>query len=91
MTWRSDPQAEWEETRVKARGPLTAIGAREIEADHGRSAEVRLAQWRPPRSLGAAVIPRDSIYTYGRGLTFPLGTLQALRKMADGVETDHPT
>lgn len=36
MTWRSDPQAEWEETRVKARGPLTAIGAREIEADHGR-------------------------------------------------------
>jgi para-aminobenzoate synthetase component 1 len=29
MTWRSDPAAEWEETRVKARGPLDAIGASE--------------------------------------------------------------
>jgi anthranilate/para-aminobenzoate synthase component I len=29
ITWRSDPAAEWEETRVKARGPLSAIGAAE--------------------------------------------------------------
>ncbi|HSW43620.1 MAG TPA: anthranilate synthase component I family protein [Patescibacteria group bacterium] len=27
ITWRSDPTAEWEETRTKARGPLGAIGA----------------------------------------------------------------
>lgn len=27
ITWRSDPAAEWEETRTKARGPLSAIGA----------------------------------------------------------------
>jgi para-aminobenzoate synthetase component 1 len=27
ITWRSDPVAEWEETRTKARGPLRAIGA----------------------------------------------------------------
>jgi len=29
ITWRSDPSAEWDETVAKARGPLTAIGARE--------------------------------------------------------------
>jgi len=27
ITWRSEPDAEWEETRAKARGPLRAIGA----------------------------------------------------------------
>jgi para-aminobenzoate synthetase component 1 len=27
ITWQSDPAAEWEETRAKARGPLQAIGA----------------------------------------------------------------
>jgi para-aminobenzoate synthetase component 1 len=32
ITWRSDPRAEWEETRAKARGPLAAIGAVEAEA-----------------------------------------------------------
>jgi len=30
ITWRSDPAAEWDETVAKARGPLTAIGGREI-------------------------------------------------------------
>jgi para-aminobenzoate synthetase component I len=30
ITWRSDPAAEWDETVAKARGPLSAIGAREI-------------------------------------------------------------
>lgn len=30
ITWRSDPGAEWDETVAKARGPLSAIGAREI-------------------------------------------------------------
>ena len=30
ITWRSDPAAEWDETVAKARGPLTAIGAREV-------------------------------------------------------------
>jgi para-aminobenzoate synthetase component 1 len=29
MTWRSDPAAEWDETKAKASGPLGAIGARE--------------------------------------------------------------
>jgi para-aminobenzoate synthetase component 1 len=29
ITWGSDPDAEWEETVAKARGPLAAIGARE--------------------------------------------------------------
>jgi len=29
ITWRSDPAAEWDETVAKARGPLSAIGARE--------------------------------------------------------------
>ncbi|HKB27539.1 MAG TPA: aminodeoxychorismate synthase component I [Candidatus Limnocylindrales bacterium] len=30
ITWRSDPEAEWQETIDKARGPLTAIGAVEL-------------------------------------------------------------
>jgi para-aminobenzoate synthetase component 1 len=30
ITWRSDPDAEWEETEAKARGPLAALGAREM-------------------------------------------------------------
>ncbi|MFP5342300.1 MAG: anthranilate synthase component I family protein [Candidatus Limnocylindria bacterium] len=30
ITFRSDPAAEWEETRVKARGPLASIGGEEI-------------------------------------------------------------
>jgi len=32
ITWRSDPEGEWEETVAKARGPLGAIGAREVES-----------------------------------------------------------
>jgi para-aminobenzoate synthetase component 1 len=31
ITWRSDPQEEWDETVVKARGPLSSIGAAEVE------------------------------------------------------------
>ena len=31
ITWRSDPQQEWDETVVKARGPLSSIGAVEVE------------------------------------------------------------
>jgi para-aminobenzoate synthetase component 1 len=31
ITWRSDPAAEWDETEAKARGPLRAIGGREID------------------------------------------------------------
>jgi para-aminobenzoate synthetase component 1 len=30
ITWRSDPAAEWEETRTKARGPLRAIGGQVV-------------------------------------------------------------
>ncbi len=33
ITWRSDAGAEWDETVAKARGPLGALGAREV--DHG--------------------------------------------------------
>jgi len=32
ITWRSDPAAEWQETVDKARGPLGALGAREVPA-----------------------------------------------------------
>jgi para-aminobenzoate synthetase component I len=32
ITWRSDPAAEWDETVAKSRGPLAAIGGREIDA-----------------------------------------------------------
>jgi para-aminobenzoate synthetase component 1 len=31
ITWRSDPAAEWDETVAKARGPLRAIGAYEVD------------------------------------------------------------
>jgi para-aminobenzoate synthetase component 1 len=31
ITWRSDPQAEWEETVAKARRPLNAIGAAGVD------------------------------------------------------------
>jgi anthranilate/para-aminobenzoate synthase component I len=31
ITWRSDPHEEWDETVVKARGPLSSIGAVEVE------------------------------------------------------------
>ena len=30
ITWKSDPAAEWDETVIKARGPLEAIGASEV-------------------------------------------------------------
>jgi len=30
ITWRSDPEAEWDETVAKARGPLSSIGAAEV-------------------------------------------------------------
>ena len=30
ITWRSDPAEEWDETVAKARGPLSALGAREV-------------------------------------------------------------
>jgi para-aminobenzoate synthetase component I len=32
ITWRSDPEAEWQETVDKAAGPLGALGAREVLA-----------------------------------------------------------
>jgi para-aminobenzoate synthetase component 1 len=32
ITWRSDAAAEWDETVAKARGPLEALGGREIDA-----------------------------------------------------------
>jgi para-aminobenzoate synthetase component 1 len=32
ITWRSDPAEEWDETVAKARGPLSAIGGREVPA-----------------------------------------------------------
>jgi para-aminobenzoate synthetase component 1 len=31
ITWRSDPEDEWDETVAKARGPLSSIGAVEVE------------------------------------------------------------
>ena len=37
ITWRSDPQEEWDETIAKARGPLSSIGAVEVRREHGRS------------------------------------------------------
>ncbi len=36
ITWKSDPAAEWDETVTKARGPLGAIGAVEVDADSSR-------------------------------------------------------
>jgi para-aminobenzoate synthetase component 1 len=30
ITWRSDPEEEWDETIAKARGPLSSIGAVEV-------------------------------------------------------------
>ena len=33
ITYRSDPAAEWDETVAKARGPLSAIGAREVGSE----------------------------------------------------------
>jgi len=30
ITWRSDPEAEWDETVAKARGPLSSLGAVEV-------------------------------------------------------------
>ncbi len=32
ITWRSEPAEEWDETVAKARGPLSAIGGREVDA-----------------------------------------------------------
>jgi para-aminobenzoate synthetase component 1 len=32
ITWRSDPAEEWDETVAKARGPLSAIGGREVSS-----------------------------------------------------------
>ena len=33
ITWQSDPAAEWDETVAKARGPLGAIGGREVGSE----------------------------------------------------------
>jgi len=33
ITWQSDPAAEWDETVAKARGPLAAIGGREVGSE----------------------------------------------------------
>jgi para-aminobenzoate synthetase component 1 len=33
ITWRSDPAEEWAETVAKAAGPLSAIGAREVDGE----------------------------------------------------------
>jgi anthranilate/para-aminobenzoate synthase component I len=33
ITYRSDPAAEWDETVAKARGPLVAIGGREVGSE----------------------------------------------------------
>jgi para-aminobenzoate synthetase component 1 len=33
ITYRSDPAAEWDETVAKARGPLSAIGGREVASE----------------------------------------------------------
>ena len=44
MTWRSDPAEEYEETVAKARGPLSALGAVEVEAKAPR----RDAAWGNP-------------------------------------------
>ena len=33
ITWHSDPAAEWDETVAKARGPLGAIGGREVGSE----------------------------------------------------------
>lgn len=33
ITWQSDPAAEWDETVAKARGPLRAIGGREVGSE----------------------------------------------------------
>jgi para-aminobenzoate synthetase component 1 len=38
ITYRSDPADEWDETVAKARGPLAAIGGREIGSDPGSEA-----------------------------------------------------
>lgn len=38
ITWRSDPAAEWDETVAKARGPLAAIGGREVAVPRGGTA-----------------------------------------------------
>src|SRR5215218_11496566 len=35
ITYGSDPAAEWEETVAKARGPLAAIGGREVGCEPG--------------------------------------------------------
>ena len=36
ITWRSNPEEEWEETVAKARGPLSAIGGREVAGEDPR-------------------------------------------------------
>jgi len=43
ITWRSDPHAEWDETRVKARGPMRAIGAFEAAVEGRLAVEGKLA------------------------------------------------
>jgi para-aminobenzoate synthetase component 1 len=42
ITWRSDPTEEWDETVAKARGPLSAIGAVELEWPQGADEPVHL-------------------------------------------------
>jgi anthranilate/para-aminobenzoate synthase component I len=35
ITYQSEPAAEWDETVAKARGPLAAIGGREVGSEPG--------------------------------------------------------
>ena len=48
ITWRSDPEDEWDETVAKARGPLSSIGAsRGVRHEHGRHGSAARLGQRP--------------------------------------------
>ena len=72
ITWRSDPAAEWDETVAKARGPLAAIGGREVGRDGRRAARPagpaarlgrRPARWPPTRRTSRPSIAASSSAT----------------------------
>ena len=73
ITWRSDPAAEWDETVAKARGPLGAIGGREVA---GRSDGRPGHLW-----VDGRIEPADGAHlsAFDRGFQLGDGVFETLR------------
>ena len=74
ITWRSDPEEEWDETVAKARGPLSSIGAVEVERVSDARPALRLGR---RRACARPTAPHLSVFD--RGFQLGDGIFETLR------------